>query len=65
MKFEVMLGILFRLLRRTKASAAELADLYGVSQRSIYRYVEELIVSGVPDKYYTGAQRRNIPPRYI
>lgn len=48
MKFEVMLGILFRLLRRTKASAAELADLYGVSQRSIYRYVEELIVSGVP-----------------
>ena len=48
MKFEVMLAILFRLLRRTKASAAELADLYGVSQRSIYRYVEELIVSGVP-----------------
>jgi len=48
MKFEVMLGILFRLLRRTKASATELADLYGVSQRSIYRYVEELIVSGVP-----------------
>ena len=45
MKFEVMLAILFRLLRRTKASAAELADLYGVSQRSIYRWMGILTAS--------------------
>lgn len=48
MKFQVMLGILFRLLRRGQASAAELASAFQVSPRSIYRYVEELIVSGVP-----------------
>ena len=43
-----MLHILFTLLKRRKASAAELAARNGVSERSIYRYVEELIVSGVP-----------------
>ena len=48
MKFQVMLHILFTLLKRRKASAAELAARNGVSERSIYRYVEELIVSGVP-----------------
>lgn len=48
MKFQGMLRILFTLLRKRKASAAELASDNGVSERSIYRYVEELIVSGVP-----------------
>lgn len=48
MKFQVMLKILFTLLRKKMASAAQLAADNGVSERSIYRYVEELIVSGVP-----------------
>lgn len=48
MKFQIMLHILFRLLKNRKASARELADDNGVSERSIYRYAEELIVSGVP-----------------
>lgn len=48
MKFQVMLKILFVLLRRRKASAASLAAENDVSERSIYRYVEELIVAGVP-----------------
>ena len=48
MKVQIMLRILFRLLRTRKASAAELAREAEVSERSIYRYVEELIVAGVP-----------------
>ena len=48
MKFQVMVKILFRLLKVRKVSAATLARENGVSERSIYRYVEELIVSGVP-----------------
>ena len=48
MKFQVMLQILFKLLRRRKVSAAQLARECGVSARSVYRYVEELSVAGVP-----------------
>ena len=48
MKFQVMLKILFTLLRKRKTSAAQLAAENDVSERSIHRYVEELIVSGVP-----------------
>ena len=48
MKFQVTLKILFRLLKTRKASAAQMAREFGVSERSIYRYVEELIVAGVP-----------------
>ncbi len=48
MKFQVMLHILFRLLKVRKVSARALAQENGVSERSIYRYVEELIVAGVP-----------------
>ena len=48
MKFQIMLKILFRLLRKRKLCAKDLAAENGVSERSIYRYVEELIISGVP-----------------
>ena len=48
MKFQIMLGILFRLLRNRQLTAEELAKAYGCSPRSIYRYTEELIVAGVP-----------------
>ncbi len=48
MKFQIMMKILFTLLKKRKASAAELAAQNDVSERSIYRYVEELIISGVP-----------------
>lgn len=48
MKVQIMLRILFRLLRTRRASAAELARETEVSERSIHRYVEELIVAGVP-----------------
>ena len=48
MKFQIMLQILFKLLRRRKISAAQLAKECGVSVRSVYRYIEELSVAGVP-----------------
>ena len=48
MKFQVMLQILFKLLRRRKISAHRLAEECGVSLRSVYRYIEELSVAGVP-----------------
>ena len=48
MKFQAMLKILFTLLKKRRSSAAELAAACGVSERSIHRYLEELIVSGVP-----------------
>ncbi len=48
MKIQAILHILFLLLRKRKISAAYLAAECEVSERSIYRYVEELIVSGVP-----------------
>lgn len=48
MKFQIMLRILFRLLQRRTVTAAALAREAGVSERSIRRYLEELIVSGVP-----------------
>ena len=48
MKFQAMLKILFTLLKKRKTSAAELAIACGVSERSVHRYLEELIVSGVP-----------------
>ncbi len=48
MKFQIMLGILFTLLARRKISAGELAAKYDVSTRSIYRYVDEMTIAGIP-----------------
>lgn len=48
MKYDVMLKILMQLLAKRKITARELADRYEVSVRSVYRYIEELAVCGVP-----------------
>lgn len=48
MKFQIMLKILMLLLSKRKVTAREIADRYSISVRSVYRYVEELIVCGVP-----------------
>ena len=48
MKFEIMIGILFELLSKRKVKATYLSEKYGVSVRSIYRYVNELEYAGVP-----------------
>lgn len=48
MKYNVMLKMLMLLLQRRKVTATELAQKYEVSVRSVYRYIEELTVCGVP-----------------
>lgn len=48
MKFEIMMEILFELLSKKTVTAKYLAEKYGVSVRSIYRYVYSLESAGVP-----------------
>lgn len=48
MKYQIMFNILTRLLSKRKVTAKEIAEKYGISVRSVYRYVEELNVCGVP-----------------
>ena len=48
MKYQIMVKILMLLLARRKATAREIADRYDISIRSVYRYVEELAVAGIP-----------------
>ncbi|MDE5729731.1 MAG: YafY family transcriptional regulator [Clostridia bacterium] len=48
MKYEIMFRIMMRLLQKRKITAREIAERYEVSVRSVYRYIEELIVCGVP-----------------
>lgn len=48
MKYQIMLKILMQLLSKRKITAKEIAERYDISVRSVYRYVEELIVCGVP-----------------
>ncbi len=48
MKYTVMFKILTLLLNKRKMTANEIARRYEISVRSVYRYVEEMIVCGVP-----------------
>ena len=48
MKYEIMLKITMLLLSKRKVTARELADRFSISTRSVYRYIEELDVCGVP-----------------
>ncbi len=55
MKYEIMIKILFALLTKRKVSASALAKEYGVSIRSVYRYVDEMTISGIPIDVTRGA----------
>ena len=48
MKYQTMVNMLMLLLSRRKMRARELAERYNISLRSVYRYVEELAVAGIP-----------------
>lgn len=48
MKYRIMIKILNLLLTRRKVTAAEIAERFEISIRSVYRYVEEMNVAGVP-----------------
>ena len=45
MKFSILLDILMDVLQKRKVTAAELAEKYETSTRSIYRYIDELSFS--------------------
>ena len=55
MKTRILVGILFTLLERKRVSAGELAQKYDCSERSIFRYIDELTCSGIPIDVARGA----------
>ena len=54
MKYQIMVRMLMMLLSRKKVTAAEIAQKYEISVRSVYRYIEELNVSGIPTDVVRG-----------
>lgn len=48
MKYSILLGILFELLEKRKLTAPEVADRFNISVRTVYRYVDDLTLGGVP-----------------
>ncbi len=48
MKYRIMIKMLMLLMTRRKVTAKQIADRFEISVRSVYRYVEELNVAGVP-----------------
>lgn len=55
MKTRTLVGILFTLLEKKRVSAGEIAQKYGCSERSIFRYIDELTCSGIPIDVVRGA----------
>lgn len=48
MKYQIMIGILFTLLRERRVTATELAAKYDISTRSVHRYIDEMTIAGIP-----------------
>lgn len=48
MKYQVMIKMLIMLTNKRQVTAREIADRFEISTRSVYRYIEELNVAGVP-----------------
>ncbi len=48
MKYQTMIDMLFTLLLRRRVSAGELAARYDISVRTVYRYIDEMTVAGIP-----------------
>jgi len=48
MNLEVMFGIVNHLLEKGPAHADELAEEFEISPRSVYRYVDQMSLDGIP-----------------
>jgi len=48
MKYQIMIKMMLMLTTKRRVTAAEIAERFEISQRSVYRYVEELNSAGVP-----------------
>ncbi|MBH5319057.1 YafY family transcriptional regulator [Paenibacillus sp. GSMTC-2017] len=54
MKLERLISMIYMLLNNEILSASELAEKYGVSQRTIYRDIETICAAGIPVVSYQG-----------
>lgn len=54
MKIDRLVSIVMLLIERPRVQASELADLFQVSQRTIYRDIESLSLAGLPIVTYPG-----------
>lgn len=48
MKYQTMFEIMMMLLNRRTMTAQQIADRYEISTRSVYRYIQELEICGIP-----------------
>lgn len=48
MKYQIMINIMMLLLSKRKLTAQQIANRYEISTRSVYRYIDELNICGVP-----------------
>ena len=48
MKYQIILEILFLLLSKKRVNASELAKEYGLSRRTIMRYIQTIELAGIP-----------------
>ena len=55
MKYQTMIDMLFTLLLKRRVSAGELAARYDISVRTVYRYIDEMTVAGIPIDVARGA----------
>jgi predicted DNA-binding transcriptional regulator YafY len=54
MKLERLISMIYMLLNNEVISASELAEKYGVSQRTIYRDIDAICAAGIPVVSYQG-----------
>ncbi|MGN0818847.1 MAG: helix-turn-helix transcriptional regulator [Christensenellaceae bacterium] len=48
MKFQILIEMIYMLLARKKVTARQIADRFGISLRSVYRYFQDIELANVP-----------------
>ena len=54
MKFSILLEMVFDLLAKRKVTAVYFAEKFDISVRTVYRYVDDLTLAGVPIQVVRG-----------